>query len=89
MVLNNLIEIHLTPPFASDFKSNLFNRVKFSYNQVYLTHIQIVSLEILPNYNCIKGPTIESIVVPLFYSKALYNGFNLYNQNGPTILCIV
>ena len=30
MVLNNLIEIQLTLPSASDFKSNLFNRVKVS-----------------------------------------------------------
>ena len=71
MVLNNLIEIHLIPPFASDLKSILFNRVKFSYNQVYLTYIQIVSLEILPNYQCIKGPTIESIVVPLFLLESI------------------
>ena len=56
---------------------------------MYLTYIQIVSLEILPNYQCIKGPTIESIVVPLFYLKASYNAVKLYNQNDPTILCIV
>ena len=56
---------------------------------MYLTYIQIVSLEILPNYHCIKGPTIESIVVPLFYSKASYNAVKLYNQNDLTILCIV
>ena len=30
LVLNNLIEIQLTLPFASDFKSNLFNWVKVS-----------------------------------------------------------
>ena len=40
-------------------------------NQMYLTYIQIVSLEILPNYQCIKGPTIESIVVPLFLLKSI------------------
>ena len=68
MVLNNLIEIHLIPPFASDFKSNLFSQVKFSYNKVYLTYIQIVLLKILPNYQCIKGTTIESIVVPSFFT---------------------
>ena len=52
-------------------KSSLVNQVKFSYNQVYVTYIQIVSLEILPNYQCINGPTIESIVVPLFLLKSI------------------
>ena len=54
---------------------------------MYLTYIQIVSLEILPNYQCIKGPTIESIVVPLFLLKSIIQcSLNLYNQNNPTIL---
>ena len=39
LVLNNLMEIHLIPLFASDFKSDLFSQVKFNYIQVYLTYI--------------------------------------------------
>ena len=31
---------------------------------------------------CIKGPTIESIVVPLFHLKASQNAVKLYNQDG-------
>ena len=44
---------------------------------MYLTHIQTISLEILPDYQCIKGSTIESIVVNLFLLKSFIMGIIL------------